>query len=45
MEQVVMGKLQMRQRNSGFLAFFISGICVISSGIVVSRRCMDLNME
>ena len=36
MEQVVMGKLQMRQRNSGFLAFFISGICVISSGIVVS---------
>ena len=36
MEQVVMGKQQMRQRNSGFLAFFISGICVISSGIVVS---------
>lgn len=36
MEQVTMEKKQIRQRNSGFLAFFISGICVISSGIIVS---------
>ena len=35
MEQVVMGKQQMRQRNS-VSGIFISGICVISSGIVVS---------
>ncbi len=26
----------MRQRNAGFFAFFISGICVISSSIIVS---------
>lgn len=31
-----MEKKQMMQRNAGFVTFFISGICVISSGIVVS---------
>lgn len=25
-----------KQRNTGFFAFFISGICAISSGIIVS---------
>ena len=26
----------LKQRNAGFYAFFISGICAISSGIIVS---------
>lgn len=26
----------LRQRNAGFITFFISGICAISSGVVVS---------
>ena len=31
-----MEKEQIFQRNAGFLAFFLSGICAISSGVVVS---------
>lgn len=31
-----MGVNSTRQRNAGFYAFFISGICAISSGIIVS---------
>ena len=31
-----MEKQMAMQRNSGLFTFFISGICVISSGIVVS---------
>lgn len=31
-----MDKRQMMQRNAGLITFFISGICVISSGIIVS---------
>ena len=27
-----------RLRNAGFVTFFFSGICTISSGVVVSRR-------
>lgn len=36
MQQGKVERKQRRERNSGFLAFFISGICVISSGIIVS---------
>ena len=36
MQQGKAERKQRRERNSGFLAFFISGICVISSGIIVS---------
>lgn len=35
-ENEKMEKKQMIQRNAGFLTFFISGICVISSSVVVS---------
>ena len=31
-----MNKLAIQQRRAGFAAFFISGICAISSGVVVS---------
>ena len=31
-----MEKEQIFQRNAGFFAFFLSGICAISSGVVVS---------
>ena len=32
----IMEKEQIFQRNAGFFAFFLSGICAISSGVVVS---------
>ena len=28
--------MEIRQKQAGFFAFFISGICAISSGVVVS---------
>lgn len=31
-----MEQLNLKQRNAGFLAFFLSGICAISSGVIVS---------
>lgn len=36
MEQKKLEQRCMMQRNAGFFAFFISGICAISSGVVVS---------
>lgn len=36
MEQDTAVQYDLKQRNAGFYAFFISGICAISSGIVVS---------
>ena len=31
-----MNEQKMRLRNAGFVTFFFSGICAISSGVVVS---------
>ena len=36
METESAGKYNLKQRNAGFYCFFISGICAISSGVIVS---------